>query len=79
MYDYLVVGSGLFGSIFAYEAKKRGKKVLVIERRNHTGGNIYCERKDDINTEPIFFIPAWKKYGRMSTGLLGLIIMLIRL
>lgn len=49
MYDYLVVGSGLFGSIFAYEAKKRGKKVLVIERRNHTGGNIYCEKKDDIN------------------------------
>ena len=49
MYDYLVVGSGLFGSIFAYEAKNRGKKVLVIERRNHTGGNIYCEKKDDIN------------------------------
>lgn len=49
MFDYLVVGSGLFGSIFAYEAKKRGKKVLVIERRNHTGGNIYCEKKDGIN------------------------------
>lgn len=49
MYDYLVVGSGLFGSVFAHEAKKAGKKVLVIERRNHIGGNIYCEKKDGIN------------------------------
>ena len=49
MYDYLVVGSGLFGSIFAYEAKKRGKRVLIVERRNHIGGNIYCEKKDGIN------------------------------
>lgn len=49
IYDYLVVGSGLFGSIFAYEAKKRGKSVLVLERRNHIGGNIYCENKDNIN------------------------------
>lgn len=48
-YDYLIVGSGLFGSIFAYEAKKRGKKCLVVERRNHIGGNIYCEQKDGIN------------------------------
>lgn len=49
MYDYLVVGSGLFGSIFAYEANKRGKKCLVVEKRNHIGGNIYCENKDGIN------------------------------
>lgn len=48
-YDYLIVGSGLFGSIFAYEAKKRGKKCLVVERRNHIGGNIYCEQQDGIN------------------------------
>lgn len=48
-YDYLIVGSGLFGSVFAYEAKKRGKKILIIERRNHTGGNIHCEEKDGIN------------------------------
>lgn len=48
-YDYLVVGAGLFGAIFAYEAKKRGKKVLIIERRDHIGGNIYCEKKDNIN------------------------------
>ena len=49
MYNFLVVGSGLFGSVFAHEAKKRGKSVLVIERRNHTGGNIYCEEKNGIN------------------------------
>lgn len=40
MYDYLIVGSGLFGSIFAYEANKRGKKCLVIDKRSHIGGNI---------------------------------------
>ena len=48
-YDYLVVGAGLFGSTFAYEMSKRGKKVLVIERRNHIGGNIYCENINGIN------------------------------
>lgn len=48
-YDYLIVGSGLFGSIFAYEASKRGKKCLVIEKRNHIGGNIYCENVHGIN------------------------------
>ena len=42
-YDYLIVGAGLFGSVFAREAKERGKSCLVIEKRNHTGGNIYCE------------------------------------
>lgn len=49
MYDYLIVGSGLFGAVFAHEAAEKGKKVLVIERRNHVGGNIYCEEKDGIN------------------------------
>ena len=49
MYDYLVVGSGLFGAIFAYEANKKGKKVLAIDRRKHVGGNIYTESKDGIN------------------------------
>lgn len=48
-YDYLIVGSGLFGSIFAYEAKKRGKKCLVIDKRNHVGGNIYCKEVEGIN------------------------------
>lgn len=49
MYNYLIVGSGLFGSVFAHEAQKHGKSVLIIERRNHTGGNIYCEEKEGIN------------------------------
>lgn len=48
-YDYLIVGAGLFGSIFAYEAKKRGKKCMVIERRNHIAGNIYTEKINGIN------------------------------
>ena len=42
-YDFLIVGSGLFGAVFAHEAAKRGKKCLVLEKRQHTGGNIYCE------------------------------------
>ena len=53
-YDYLIVGSGLYGATFNYLAKKEGKKTLVIERRNTTGGNLYCE-----NIEGIFV----HKYG----------------
>ena len=49
MYDYLIVGAGPFGAVFAYEAVKRGKKVLVIDKRSHTGGNMYCEKIEDIN------------------------------
>jgi UDP-galactopyranose mutase len=49
MYDYLIVGAGLFGSVFAHEMHKAGKKVLVIERRNHIGGNIYTKTMEDIN------------------------------
>lgn len=48
-YDYLIVGAGLFGSTFAYEMTKRGKKCIVIEKRNHIGGNIYCEKINNIN------------------------------
>lgn len=48
MYDFLIVGAGLFGSIFAYEAKKAGKKVLVIDKRDHVAGNIYTENIDGI-------------------------------
>jgi UDP-galactopyranose mutase len=47
-YDYLVVGSGLFGSVFAYKAQQAEKKVLIIEKRPHIGGNIYCENISDI-------------------------------
>lgn len=48
-YDYLIVGAGLFGSTFAYEMSKLGKKCLVIDRRSHIGGNIYCENTNGIN------------------------------
>ena len=48
-YDYLIVGSGLFGATFAYLAKRRGKKSLVIDKRSHLGGNIYCENIEGIN------------------------------
>jgi UDP-galactopyranose mutase len=48
-YDYLIVGSGLFGSVFAHEAHKRGKTCLVIDKRNHAGGNIYCAEVEGIN------------------------------
>ena len=48
-YDYLIVGSGFFGSVFAYEMNKIGKKCLVIEKRNHVGGNIYTESIENIN------------------------------
>ena len=40
-YDYLIVGAGLFGAVFAYEANKRGKSCLVIDKRSHIAGNIY--------------------------------------
>ena len=48
-YDYLIVGAGLYGSIFAYEMNKKGKKCLVIDKRNHIGGNIYTEENEGIN------------------------------
>ena len=48
-YDYLIVGAGLFGAVFAHEAKKTHKKCLVIDKRSHRGGNIYCKKKNDIN------------------------------
>ena len=47
-YDYLIVGAGLFGAVFAYEAKKRGKKCLVIDKREHIAGNIYCQEIEGI-------------------------------
>lgn len=47
-YDYLIVGSGLFGSVFAHEMKQAGKTSLVIDRRSHTGGNIHCEEKEGV-------------------------------
>lgn len=49
IYDYLIVGSGLFGATFAYMAKRAGKKSLVIDKRSHLGGNVYCENVEGIN------------------------------
>ncbi|MFN8349584.1 MAG: UDP-galactopyranose mutase [Spirosomataceae bacterium] len=49
MYDYLIVGAGLFGNVWAHEATKRGKKCLVIDRRNHIGGNTFCLNTEGIN------------------------------
>lgn len=48
-YDYLIVGAGLFGAVFAHEAVQKGKKCLVIDRRSHIAGNIYCEKTEGIN------------------------------
>jgi UDP-galactopyranose mutase len=48
-YDYLIVGSGLFGSVFSYKVSQRGKKCLIIEKRPHLGGNIYCKSMEGIN------------------------------
>ena len=48
-YDYLVVGAGLFGAVFAHEINKKGKSVLVIDKRDHIGGNIYTEEIDGIS------------------------------
>ena len=59
-YDYLIVGAGLYGATFAHEAIKKGKTVLVIDKRNHVGGNIYTE-----NMAPIFFTLLMKRFGNM--------------
>ena len=47
-YDYLIVGAGLFGAVFAHEATKKGKTCLVIDKRDHIGGNIYTEEVEGI-------------------------------
>ena len=48
-YDYLVVGAGLYGAVFSYEAKKHGKKVLVIDKRSNIGGNVYTKNIEGIH------------------------------
>ena len=48
-YDYVIVGAGLYGATFAYRAKQQGKRCLVVDRRSHLGGNIYCENLEGIN------------------------------
>ena len=48
-FDYLIVGAGLYGAVFAHEMAKAGKKCFVIDRRDHIAGNIYTEKKNGIN------------------------------
>ena len=48
-YDFLIVGAGLYGAVFAHEAKKRGKTCLVVDKREHIGGNTFCKKIEDIN------------------------------
>ena len=54
-YDYLIVGAGLFGSVFANEMTKKGKKCLVIDKRNHIGGNIFTCSKEKITEDRLDF------------------------
>ena len=51
MYDFLIVGAGLYGSVCAYELNKRGYNCIVVEKRNHIGGNIYTKKVEGINNE----------------------------
>lgn len=78
MYDYLIVGSGLFGSVFAYEAVKRGNKCLIVEKRNHIAGNCYTEKIEGINVHKyvhIFSEHQKNIFGNIYSNLLNLIIL----
>lgn len=73
MYDYLIAGAGLYGSVFAYEAKKRNKTCLVIDKRPHIGGNIYTENRSGIDVHVygahIFHTsdkPVWEYINRFA-------------
>lgn len=72
-YDYLIVGAGLFGAVFAHEARKQGKRCLVIDKRSHAGGNIYCQDVDGIHVHQygahIFHTHSeavWKYVNRLA-------------
>ncbi len=73
-YDYLIVGAGLFGAVCAYELQQKGFRCLVIEKRDHIGGNMYCEKINDINVHKygahIFHTndeKVWKYVNRFVT------------
>ena len=53
-YDYIIVGSGLFGAVFAYEATKAGKHCLVLDKRSHIGGNVYTKEVEGIQVHEYF-------------------------
>ena len=65
MYDFLIVGAGLYGAVFARCVTDLGKKVLVIDRRDHIGGNCYTERIEGINAKPGAYI-IWRSDKRIS-------------
>ena len=63
-YDYLIVGAGLFGAVFAHEATRRGKTCLVIDKRGHIGGNIYTEEVEGIQVHRrCTYLPYFQKTG----------------
>ena len=67
-YDYLIVGAGLYGAVFAHEAKKAGKRCLVIDKRAHIAGNIYTEEVEGINVHryaPTSSTPTTRLCGSM--------------
>lgn len=69
-YDYVIVGSGLFAGVWAYLANKQGKKCLVIEKRDHLGGNIYCEDVEGIHVHKYgahIFHTSNREVGILST------------
>ena len=76
-YDYLVVGAGLYGSILAYRAHQAGKSVVVIDKRPHVGGNLYCEEIEGIQVHkygPHIFHTSNKKVWDFVNSLCRLII-----
>ena len=86
MYDYLIVGSGLYGAVFAHEAKKAGKSVLVIDKRQNIAGNVYTETVEGIhvhkygahifhtnNTEVWNYITQFATFNRLQILLLQII------
>lgn len=71
-YDYLLVGAGLFNAVFAHLAKQHGKRCLIVEKRSHIGGNLYCENIEGICVHqygPHIFHTDNKKYGTLSIRL----------
>jgi UDP-galactopyranose mutase len=71
MYDYVIIGSGLFGSVFAHEVKKLGKKCLVLDKRQHIGGNCYTLKKNDIHVHaygPHIFHTSSKRIWEYVNG-----------
>ena len=80
-YDYLVVGSGLYGAVFAHEAKKAGKSVLVIDKRPNIAGNVYTEDIEKIHVHKygahIFHTNKIRRYGTILQSSLNSIVLQI--